>query len=76
MHNSARGRDKCLIHMAVVSPARAATVATHALTKLHTQIMSKARAYMSAVYAQTLPEATSTIIRNLHCCEQPAVEGL
>ena len=40
MHNSARGRDKCLMHMPVVSPARAATVATHAWTKLHAQIMS------------------------------------
>ena len=29
--------DKCLMHMAVVFPARAATVATHAWTKLHTQ---------------------------------------
>ena len=28
---------KCLKHMAVVFPARAATVATHAWTKLHTQ---------------------------------------
>ena len=40
MHNSARGGDKCLIHIPVVSLARAATVATHARTKLHAQIMS------------------------------------
>ena len=34
-HNSARGpQDKCLMHMPDVSPARAATVATHAWTKL------------------------------------------
>ena len=38
--NSARDLDKCLMHMPVVSPARAATVATHAWTKFHAQIMS------------------------------------
>ena len=32
-------------------------------------------AYMSAIYAQTLPEAISTIFHNLHFCEQPANEG-
>ena len=32
-------------------------------------------AYMSDVYAQTLHEATSIIVHNLHRCEQPAVEG-
>ena len=37
---SARGGDKCLMHVLVVSPARAATVATFAWTKLHAQIMS------------------------------------
>ena len=35
MYNSARGRDKCLMHVLVVFAARAATVATHAWTKLH-----------------------------------------
>ena len=37
MHNSASGRDTCLMHicMPVVSPARGATVDTHAWTKLH-----------------------------------------
>ena len=66
------------MHMAVVSPARAATVVTHAWTKLHTQNheLSLHAVYMSAVYAWTLPEATSTIVHNLHHCEQPAVEGL
>ena len=36
MHNSARDRDECLMDVPVVSPARAATAATHAWTKLHT----------------------------------------
>ena len=36
MHNSARDWDECLMHVPVVSPAGAATVATHAWTRLHT----------------------------------------
>ena len=35
VYNSARGRDKCLMHVLVVFAARAATVATHPWTKLH-----------------------------------------
>ena len=63
MHNSARGHDKCLMHVPVVSPARAGTVATHAWTKLHTR--DESLVYMSAIYARTLSEATSTIVHNL-----------
>ena len=71
MHGSARRRDKCLMHMPVISPARAAIFA---MTKLHAQIMS----WVSSVYecrscTKILPEATSTIMHKFKplragCC--------
>ena len=45
-------------HIAAISPARAATVAVHALTKLYTEIMS----WISGVYVWFLPEATPTTV--------------
>ena len=51
---------------AVISPARAATVVTHAWTKLHAQITAESPASMNDVCAWPLPEATTTTVHNLH----------
>ena len=63
--------------MPVISPARPATVATHDGLSFMLISCPESPAYMSAVYAQLLlPEMISTAVHNLHCCEQPTVEGL
>ena len=60
-------------------PARTATVATHAWTKLHAQIISwvSGGVLWCAIYAwPLLPEAPQLrTVHNLNRCEKPAVEG-
>ena len=59
------------MHMPVISSTSVVTVATHARTKLHAQIMS----WVSTIYECHLCVAfTSTTVHNLHRFEQPAVE--
>ena len=62
------------MHMLVITPARAATVATHSWTKLDTQIMSWVSGILMSVPFMHGPN--STTVNNLHCCEQLGVEGL
>jgi len=54
------------VHMPIISSAREATVATHAWTKLHAQIMS----WVSGIYKCNLCMAHIN-----HSCEQHIVKG-
>ena len=64
--------------MPAISPARAANVATHAWTKLYTEIMSKISDVYEYGLCMALPEATPAVNpRPYFCtaCERPAIVG-